>query len=79
MALMLGKLHEALIAGNVPPDKAREASEEVAGFEGRLARTESDLTGRVAKVEADLTLLKWMVGTNILITVGVLWKVLTLP
>lgn len=30
MALMLGKLYDALRAGGVPHDKAREAAEEVA-------------------------------------------------
>jgi hypothetical protein len=67
MALMMGKLHEALVSAGVEAGKAREAAEEVASFENRLA-----------KLEADVTLLKWMVGTNILLTLGTLWKVLTL-
>jgi hypothetical protein len=30
---------------------------------------------RLARIEADLTLLKWMVGTNITMTIAILWKV----
>ena len=67
MALMMGRLHEALISAGIDAGKAREAAEEVAGYDNRLA-----------KLEADVLLLKWMVGTNLLITLGVLWKVLTL-
>ena len=65
MALMLGKLHDALISANVPPDKAREAAEEVAGFENRLAN-----------IETKLSVLTWMAGTNIVITLGILWKLM---
>lgn len=54
MSLMLGRLYSALIEANVSENKAREASEEVAGFENRLAN-----------VESRLTLLTWMVGSNI--------------
>jgi capsule polysaccharide export protein KpsE/RkpR len=53
MAMMLGRLHEALIQAGAPEDKAREAAEEVAQFENRLA-----------KVQTDLAVLKAMVGTN---------------
>ena len=59
MALMLGRLNAALISAGAPEDKAREAAEEVAGYENRLAA-----------VEAKLTLLIWMVGTNVALTVG---------
>lgn len=67
MALMLGALHQALIGAGASDDEARKAAEEVAGFENRLA-----------KVEADLTLLKWMVGTVIVLCLGILWKVILL-
>jgi hypothetical protein len=33
---------------------------------------------RIRQIEADLTLLKWMVGTNVALTVFVLGKVITL-
>jgi hypothetical protein len=61
LALMMGRLYDALRAGSIPDDKAREAAEEVAGYESRLS-----------SVEARLAVLTWMVGTNIVLTVGVL-------
>lgn len=65
MSLMLGKLYSALRAGDIPEDVAREASEEVAEFQTRLA-----------KVEADLLILKWMIGMNLALTLAVLGKLL---
>jgi hypothetical protein len=50
MALMLTKLYTALREAGADDDKAREAAEEVASFENRLAN-----------VEASLTIPKWMV------------------
>jgi hypothetical protein len=43
MAIMMAKLYDALRAGNVPDDKAREAAEEAAGYESRAANIESTL------------------------------------
>ena len=37
MALMLGRLNEALVAGGTPPDIAQAAAEEVAAYDNRLA------------------------------------------
>jgi hypothetical protein len=58
MSGFFDKLYDALRAANVPDDKARAAAVEAASFEDRLNR-----------VEADLTLLKWMVGFNLAMTV----------
>lgn len=50
MALRLGALHDALLnPGNA--DLARQAAEEVAGYESQIAG-----------IRSDLKLLKWMVG-----------------
>jgi hypothetical protein len=65
MALMLGALRDALVAAGAPDDKAQKAAEEVAGFENRLA-----------KLEADMSLLKWMVGANIAVSLIILGKLL---
>jgi hypothetical protein len=66
MSLRLGALHDALLEpGNA--EKAQRAAEEVA-----------DYNNRIRQIEADLTLLKWMVGTNVALTVFVLGKVITL-
>jgi hypothetical protein len=60
MALMLAKLYTALREAGADDDKAREAAEEVASFEHRLAN-----------VEASLMVLKWMVGFNLILTVAI--------
>ncbi len=43
MALQLGALRDALLAANVPPEKAAAAAEEVAGYEHEFADIKSDL------------------------------------
>lgn len=60
MALMLSKTCDALRAAGAPDDKARQAAEEIAGFEDRL-------TG----IESDLKLLKWMLGFNLALSMAV--------
>jgi hypothetical protein len=69
MALMLGRLYDALRAANVPDDKARDAAEEVANYEGEPSRLRldvgerfRDVGERLSRVEADVRLLKWMMG-----------------
>ena len=66
MALQLGALREALIDAGASPDKADRASEELAGYENRLAG-----------IETRLAVLVWMVGFNLAVTVAVLWRVFT--
>ena len=66
MALMLSKTYDALKDAGASESAAREASEEIAGFEGRLSR-----------IESDVKLLKWMVGTNVILTFGVLIRLFT--
>ena len=61
---MLGKLHDALVRAGADENAAREAAEEVAGFENELA-----------EVKSDLKLLKWMVGFDLVITVAILFRV----
>lgn len=61
MALMLSKLYDALLEAGASEHKARDAAEEAAAYEARFQR-----------IETELTVLKWMVGTNIAVTlVGV--------
>jgi hypothetical protein len=54
MALMLGKLYDALRAAGVPEDKAPEAAEEVATFDKGLSG-----------IKPDVRLLKWITGTTL--------------
>ena len=57
---MLSKTYDALRAAGAPDDKAREAAEEIAGFEDRLTA-----------IESDLKLLKWMVGFNLALSMAI--------
>lgn len=71
MALQLGALRDALEAAQgVTPEMARKAAEEVANYEDRLNALRLDL----ADVKSDVKLLKWMVGTNVALTLLVLGK-----
>ena len=58
MAIMLSKTYEALKSAGAPDDKAREAAEEIAAYDNRLANIESEVRP-----------LKWMTG---LVLAGVL-------
>jgi hypothetical protein len=51
MALMLSKTYEAFLAAGAPEEKARGAAEEIAAYESRFA-----------KIETDLAILKWMIA-----------------
>jgi hypothetical protein len=83
---MLGQPYDALRAGNVPDDKARAAAEEVANYEGELAKLRLEMgerfreTGeRIGRVESDLRLLKGMTGFLIAVVLGVFalqWQIL---
>ena len=63
MAVMLSKTYDALIAAGAPDDKARAAAEELAGYESRFV-----------KIETDLAVLKWMVGVNLAASLSLVIK-----
>jgi hypothetical protein len=68
MALMLGKLYDALLNAGAAPDQAREAAEEVAGCDLRLGR-----------METRLSVLTWMAGFSLAVQVATLffiWQIL---
>ena len=67
MALMLAKLYDALLEAGASEDKARAAAEELAAYENRFQR-----------IETGLSVLTWMVGFNLVMTVGILWRVVTM-
>jgi hypothetical protein len=66
MALQLGALRDALIDAGATPHKADKAAEELAGYETRLAG-----------IDARLSVLTWMVATNVALSLGVLWRLLS--
>jgi hypothetical protein len=59
MPIMIAEVYDALREAGASEDKSRKAAEVLAGFENRFA-----------KIETDLTVLKWMVGTSIVLIVG---------
>ena len=63
MAVMLSKTYDALIAAGAPDDKARAAAEELAGYESRFS-----------KIETDFAVLKWMVGVNLAASLSLVIK-----
>ena len=63
---MLSKTYDALKAAGAPDEIAREAAEEIAGFESR-----------VSGIESDVRVLNWMTGTNAALAVAVLFRLLT--
>ena len=63
MAVMLSKTYDALVAAGAPEDKARAAAEELAGYESRFS-----------KIETDLAVLKWMVGVNLAASLSLVIK-----
>ena len=65
MAMMMSSLYDARRAAGAGDEAARKAAEEVAGYDNRFA-----------KVESDLNLLKWMIGFNLAMTGAVLAKML---
>jgi hypothetical protein len=67
MAIGLMALRAALKEAGASDEAADKAAQEVAAYENRLA-----------SIETRLVLLTWMVGTNIVITLGVLWRLLSL-
>ena len=70
MSLMLGKLHDALVSAGANADSAREAAEEVAEYEDKFTQFEI----RIERVEGKLSLLQWMVGFNLAMTVAILLR-----
>jgi hypothetical protein len=73
MALQLGALMEALLEAGATRDTARKAAEEVANYE--VANYE----GRLATLESRLSTLTWMAGTNVALTIAVLFKLVVRP
>ena len=63
MAVMLSKTYDAFIAAGTREDKARAAVEELAAYDARFA-----------KIETDLAVLKWMVGVNLAASLSLVIK-----
>ena len=66
MAVMLSRTYDALISAGAPEEKARAAAEELAAYETRFA-----------KIDTDLAVLKWMVGVNLAASLSLVIKAFT--
>lgn len=74
MATMISEIYDALKEVGASDEKARSAAEAVAEYQDRFTRFEV----RQEKLEGRMNLLQWMVGTNVILTIGILWKLFTL-
>ena len=63
MATMVVEIYDALIEAGASEGKARAAASTLANYESRFN-----------KIESELTLLKWMVGLNIGLTITIASK-----
>ncbi len=63
MSTMIFEVYDALKEAGATEDKAKKAAEALAAYENRFN-----------KVEGDLSLLKWMIGFNLAISVATLFK-----
>jgi hypothetical protein len=64
MAILMGDLRAALVNAGATEELANKAATEVATYEARLAG-----------VETRLSVLTWMTGANIAMTMAILFKV----
>ena len=71
MAVMMGNLYSALKQAGADEDNAKKAAEEVAGYENRIADLKTELTG----IRGELSLVKWMIGFNLVMTVALVARV----
>ena len=67
MSMMNTELYDALISANVPEMKARKAAMSILGHD--QVATKAD----IAEIKADIRVLKWMVGVNMALTMGLIW------
>lgn len=65
MAAMLGEVYDALREIGVSEEKARKAAEAIASYDPQIAA-----------IRSDVRMLTWMVGTNLVLTIGILVKLL---
>jgi hypothetical protein len=65
MATMITEVYDAFKAAGVDDEKARKAAEAIASYENKFQ-----------EMKTEFQVIKWMVGTNIVLTLGILAKLL---
>jgi hypothetical protein len=73
MALQLGSLRDALLDAGASPEKADRAAEEAAGYENRFDAVDR----RLGELDGRVSLLTWMVGFNLAMTIALLFRAFT--
>ena len=72
MPTMLSEVYDASLEAGASEEKARKAAEAVAQYDQRFAGLEQ----KIVQLDGRVSLLHWMVGTNIVLTLVCLWKLL---
>ena len=72
MPTMISEVYDALLEAGASEEKARKAAAAVAQYDQRFAGLEQ----RIVQLDGRMSLSHWMVGTNIVLTLGCLWKLL---
>ena len=70
MAVMMGNLYSAMKQAGADEDSARKAAEEVASHENRISDLKTEMKTEFASVRGELSLVKWMAGFNLAMTVA---------
>lgn len=82
MITMNRKLYEALRSIGIADTQAADVSEAITEDLQALARDlqdiRNDLTEFKAKTAADFRIMRWMLGVNLTLTVGMLWLLIRL-
>jgi hypothetical protein len=66
MTTMIAEVYDALIEAGASQEKARKAAEAIAGYESRFAA----LDMRLERMDGKITMLSWMVGASITLTLA---------
>lgn len=74
MPIMMSRLYDALLEAGASQDKAREAAEEAASYENRFDALERQFE----EVKGEQRLHRWMLGVNLVLLLGVFWRVFTM-
>jgi hypothetical protein len=66
MTTMIAEVYDALLEAGASQDKARKAAEAIAGYDARFV----EIDRRLERLEGKITLLSWMVGFSITLTLA---------
>ena len=65
--MIIEEIYDALLEAGASEEKARAAARAMTNFETRIS-----------KIESRLTLLEWMIGFNLAMTIAILFRVFSL-